>query len=298
MLIDYNKVKDKLNDVRLGNVKEGLKLGIPELDEYIRFKPGNFNVILGHANVGKTSVILFLMLSYSLKHGLRWMVYSSENEAYSIIRKLVEYLDHKPINRITEEAFEKHTEFIYDHFKIVDAQRMYTYKEIINLASAVKDAWDYQGLMIDPYNSLIKDASILKSLGGHEYDYQATTEFRVFAKKTGVSIWLNTHANTEALRKLHRPDHEFAGHPMPPWAADVEGGGKFVNRADDFWVIHRLIQHPQLFMYSHLHVRKVKEIETGGRPTSIDNPILLRSVINNVGFSINDEDVIVRLQTE
>jgi hypothetical protein len=296
MLIDFNLVREKLNDVRLGNVKEGLKLGIPEIDEYIRFKPSNFNVILGHANVGKTSVILFLMLSYTLKHKIRWMVYSSENEAYSILRKLVEYLDQKPINKITEEAFESHLAFIYDYFKIVDSQRMFTYKEIIQLASSVKDAWDYQGLLIDPYNSLIKDPQILKAIGGHEYDYQATTELRIFAKKRGVAVWLNTHANTEALRKLYRADHEYAGHPMPPWAADVEGGGKFVNRADDFWVIHRMISHHSLWMYSHLHVRKVKEVETGGRPTSIDNPIMLRSIVNNVGFSLDDMNIIPHLQ--
>jgi len=100
MLIDYNSVLSKLNDVREGKIKEGLRLGIPEIDEYIRFKPGNFNIILGHANVGKTSIVLFLMLSYSIKHKLRWLVYSSENEPHSIIRKLVEYLAQKPINKI------------------------------------------------------------------------------------------------------------------------------------------------------------------------------------------------------
>jgi hypothetical protein len=60
MLIDYNSVLSKLNDVREGRIKEGLKLGIPEIDEYFRFKPGSFDIILGHANVGKTSIVLFL----------------------------------------------------------------------------------------------------------------------------------------------------------------------------------------------------------------------------------------------
>ena len=31
---------------------------------------------------------------------------------------------------------------------------------------------------------------------------------------------------------------------MPPNASDIEGGGKFVNRCDDFIVIHRYIFHP------------------------------------------------------
>jgi hypothetical protein len=295
MLIDYKAVLDKLNDVREGKIKEGLKLGIPEIDEYIRFKPANFNIILGHANVGKTSIVLFLMLSYSIKHNLRWLVYSSENEPHSIIRKLVEYLAQKPINKITEAEFRQHTNYIYEYFKIIDPGKMYTYKEVISLADSIKRAWDYHGLLIDPYNSLVKDPTILKSVGGHEYDYQACTEMRIFCKKNNISIWLNTHANTEATRKLHRTG-EYEGHPQPPWAADVEGGSKFVNRADDFWVCHRYVQHRQHFMYTHLHVRKVKEIETGGMPSGIDDPILFRSVINNVGFAINEKNIIPTLK--
>lgn len=292
MLIDFEKTVSTLRDVKSGKIKEGLKLGIDQIDEYLRFKPTNFNVILGHANVGKTSVILYFMLMYTIKHGLRWVVYSSENEAHSILRKMVEYMEQKPINKISEEAFNLRLKFIYDHFKIIDNEKMYTYVELLELCTAIKNAWHYDGLLIDPYNSLSKDQKILKGLGGHEYDYQATTEFRIFCKKHRVSIWLNTHANTTALRMVHRIDHQYGGHPIPPMASDVEGGGKFVNRADDFIVIHRYTQHPTDFMITNIHVRKVKEIETGGRPTPMEMPIKMRSIINNVGFSIDGINLI------
>ena len=292
MLIDFEKTVSTLRDVKSGKIKEGLKLGIDQIDEYLRFKPTNFNVILGHANVGKTSIILYLMLMYTIKHGLRWVVYSSENEAHSILRKMVEYMEQKPINKISEEAFNSRLKFIYDHFKIIDNEKMYTYLELLGLCTAIKNAWHYDGLLIDPYNSLSKDQKILKGLGGHEYDYQATTEMRIFCKKHRVSIWLNTHANTTALRMVHRIDHQYGGHPIPPMASDVEGGGKFVNRADDFIVIHRYTQHPTDFMITNIHVRKVKEIETGGRPTPMDMPIKMRSIINNVGFSIDGINLI------
>ena len=82
-------------------------------------------------------------------------------------------------------------------------------------------------------------------------------------------------------------NHAYANHPIPPMASDVEGGGKFVNRADDFMVIHRYIQHPKDWMFTHLHIRKIKDVDTGGRPTSIDDPIQFKSIRNNVGFEIN-----------
>ena len=95
MLINLNETQKKLDDIRSGKTKEGLKLNIPAIDEYIRFKHSNFNVILGHANVGKTTVILYLMLLYTKRFNLRWLIFSSENEPYSILRKLVEFFRSK-----------------------------------------------------------------------------------------------------------------------------------------------------------------------------------------------------------
>ena len=41
-----------------------------------------------------------------------------------------------------------------------------------------------------------------------------------------------------------------------------------------------------------IHIRKVKDIDTGGRPTPIDNPIRVKSIMNNVGFTIDDNQAI------
>jgi len=292
MIINYNQHIEKLRQIRNGSIKEGLKLDIPNIDDYIRFKDNAFNVILGQANVGKTSAVLFLMLCYTLKHKKRWLIFSSENQPHSIIRKLVEYLARKPLNLIEEEEFIKLTDYIDNYFKIIDTDKLYTYRDLLELGIQYKNAWNYDGFMIDPYNSLAKDEKLMKSLGGHEYDYQATTEFRLFCKNNNITIWLNVHANTGAIRMLHRMDHEYAGYPIPPMASDVEGGGKFVNRADDFWVVHRYVQHHSDWMYTHIHVRKVKEVETGGKPTSLDEPIRLKSIINNVGFEINGQPIV------
>ena len=301
MIINFEDHLKKIQQVRNGTIKEGLKLDIPEIDEHFRFKGSNFNVILGHANTGKTTVVLYLMLMYSIKHNLRWLVFSSENEPYTLIKKLIEFMEGSIINKIEEKHFKNRAEYIDNHFKFIDPNELYSFKNILDLATAIKKGWDYHGLMIDPYNSLIKDKHLSKNLNGHEYDYLATSEMRVFCKKNAVSIWLNTHASTDSLRKKHSDRHEYAGHPIPPMASDVEGGGKFVNRADDFLVIHRYIQHPTEWMYNLIHVRKIKDVDTGGRPTSINDPIRLRSVINNVGFEINGKNLLdlpKRVQTD
>jgi hypothetical protein len=126
----------------------------------------------------------------------------------------------------------------------------------------------------------------------------AASEMRMFCSKNNVSIWLNTHAVTEALRRTNKKGSNYEGHPAPPMAADSEGGGKWVNRASDFMVIHRYSQHPDDWMYSHLHMRKVKEMETGGRPTPMEEPIVLRSKPGNTGFEIGGVDLVKSLKPQ
>ena len=101
-------------------------------------------------------------------------------------------------------------EWLQGFFKVIDNNKMYDYRALLEFSQSIKDAWNFDGLLIDPYNSLIKATELIKNVGGHEYDYQATTEMRIFCKKTGVTIWLNTHANTNALKTKHPIGYYYA----------------------------------------------------------------------------------------
>ena len=292
MIAQSNKIKDKILDIKYGRVKEGLGIGIPEIDEFIRYKQGNFNLIIGHANVGKTTIITYLFTVWAIKHNLRFLIWSSENTPQSILRKIIEFKMNKPINTASEEEIAKTVVWADKHFKIIDVEDLYTYKDLLKEAKAVKNAWDYNALLIDPYNSLRKDHQLLKAVGGHEYDYEVASEFRLFAKKENVTVFLNAHGVTEALRRTHAKGHEYENLPMPLGLASVEGGGKWSNRADDVLCCHRYNSHESDWMFSHLHVLKVKENETGGRCTPYDNPIKLRMTLNNVGFEYMGKDVL------
>lgn len=292
MILDIQNQIEKLQKIRRGEIREGYTLGIPAFDEYFKLSLGQYNIILGHANVGKTTTLLFIMLLYSVKHKIRWLIYSSENEAYTIVRKLVEFLTGLPINKIDDETFMEKTKWVNEYFKIIDPNTLYTYKKLLELGTEIKKAWDYQGFMIDPYNSLMIDKTQLKGLSKHDYDYEASSAFRVFCKTNNITILLCMHAATEALRKLHPANHEYSGHPVAPWGSDAEGGGKHINRSDSFLVFHRYTQHPQDWMYSMLHVRKIKDMDTNGRPTAIDSPIKMCSVKNNVGYILEGENML------
>lgn len=290
MLINFDKHLKKLNDIRAGKVNEGLRLGVDRLDNHFRLVYGNLNFILGHANTGKTHLVFYLMFLYSLKHNVRWLVFSSENEPYALIRKLIEFAEGKPINQIEKEDFEKQYEWVYNHFKFVDSEKAYTYKDLLELATAVKKAWDYQGFLIDPLNSLKKN--IPKNSNSYEYSYESLTDIRIFCKQHNITTWICVHAVTEALRKKHPQGHYYANQPIPPMASDSEMGGMSMNRADDFLIVHRYIYHETDWIYSNLYSAKVKNQELGYKPTPIDDPVKFRSILNNVGFEIDGKNLV------
>ena len=292
MIAQSKAIQDKILDIKYGRVKEGLKIGVPEIDEYIRYKQGEFFLLIGHANVGKTTIVCYLLTLWAIKHNLRFLVWSSENTPQSIVRKIIEFKMGTPIHKAEEKDIADAVVWCDKHFKIIDVEDLYTYKDLLKEANAVKDAWDYNGLLIDPYNSLAKDHQLLRAVGSHEYDYQVSSEFRLFAKKKNVTVFLNAHGVTESLRKTHIKGHEYENLPMPLGLAGVEGGGKWGNRADDVYCIHRYTSHPSDWMYSHIHVLKVKENETGGRCTPYEQPISLRMALNNVGFEYKGQDLL------
>ena len=166
--ISYADVFGKLDDVRMGKVEEGIKFGQWNLDQYLRFKRGNFNVVLGHANVGKTSVILYLMLLQAIRNDIRWLVFSSENTPVSLIKKISEFFLGKPINQIEEDEFMMAQDLVQRYFVIIDTdKKMYTYAELLEEATDIYHEEGFDGFLIDPYNSLAKDKEMYKTLGGN-----------------------------------------------------------------------------------------------------------------------------------
>ena len=48
-----------------------------------------------------------------------------------------------------------------DHFKLVKVDKLYSARSLMAEAKQILDVWHYDGLLIDPYNSLIKDPAFL-----------------------------------------------------------------------------------------------------------------------------------------
>lgn len=257
-------------DFAEGRIQMGLDTGIQALDEHFRFKK-NFTIINGHSNIGKTTFATYLQVASAMRHDWKWLMYTSENKTASQKMKLMSFAMGKPIKYMSHKERVESFNWVNNHFTFIDNRSVYSFSDILIFAEKVMKNQPLDGIFIDPYNALRRDLGQNSNFGPHEYDYEATSEMLTFSNANNVAVWLNTHAVTEAQR-MKGDD----GLPIAPFAEQTEGGGKFVNRADDFLTFHRKIQHPDRDMRRtvEFHVRKVRETETGGSPTSLDEPIL------------------------
>lgn len=268
-----------IDDFSQGKIEVGLLTGDARLDEHFRYKK-EFVIINGHSNVGKTTSALYLIVNSAIRHKWHWVLYSSENRTASIKMQLMQFASDKKISDMNYYERKAAYEWVNKYFTVISNNQVYSYSDLIVFMEKIMKQQPVDAVFIDPYNSLKLDMKG-SNIGVHDYHYESASSFLTFSKARNVAVWLNTHAFTEAQRRKGAD-----GLPVAPYAEDTEGGGKFVNRADCFLTIHRKVQSPDhnIRKLTELHVRKVRETETGGYPTPIEEPYLMIMNSSQTGF--------------
>jgi len=269
-----------IDDYSQGKIEVGLDTGDQKLDQFFRYKK-EFVIVNGHSNVGKTTTMLYLIANSAVRHNWRWVLYSSENRTASVKMTLMQFALDKKVSDMTYLERKQAYKWVSDHFIVISNNQVYGYSDIILFVEKIMLQQPVDAIFVDPYNSLRLDMG-KKGVSSHEYHYEAASEFLTFSKSNDIAVWLNMHAVTTAQR-LKGDD----GLPVAPYAEDTEGGGKFVNRADCFITIHRKVQSmdADIRRMSEIHVRKVREVETGGKPTPLEEPYYLMMNLAHTGFT-------------
>jgi len=270
-----------LYNVKDGKIKQGLGIGC-RLDEYLRFKPRQLCIILGHDNVGKTYFTTWYFLNLAVQHNIKWCIWSGENQSGTIIRDMIQMLSGQPFSQLTNTDINSYANIIYSHFDFVDNTKMYKPQELLK----VFEESDCQAALIDPYTGLDRDMTF-------ESNYRFLNECRHFCNRTGKTIYINTHPVTGSGRagNVYADKHMWAGHLRAPMKDDIEGGKAFCNRVDDMIVVHRLTKHETMRFYTLVSVEKIKDVETGGRNTLMDEPILF-DYNRGLGFTNEGKDTL------
>lgn len=285
MLIKSGTGINYLLDYKNGKIKQGLKINCP-LDDYLRFKPKQLNIILGHDNVGKSYWINWYFLTLSLTNNLKFILWSGENQHGQILRDLVQMYAGRPFKELTESEIRNYSTFLEQSFTFIDNLKLYNPTEILEIFRAS----DADACLIDPFTGLDREMN-------YEGNYRFLNMARQFVNETGKTIFINTHPTSESGRNgnLYPEQHHWKGHLKPPLKDHVEGGKAFLNRCDDMFVIHRLIKHETMKFFTMVGVEKIKDTDTGGQHTALDVPVLC-NYNYGVGFTVEGVDPLQNLR--
>jgi len=278
MIIKNGTSINYLLDYKNGKIKQGLSIGC-ELDKFLRFKFGEMCVVLGHDNVGKSYFFTWYFLCLALSNDLKFCLWSGENQKGQIMRDLIQMYSGIPFRQLSEHEIHCHYAFLEQFFTFVNNEKMYKPEDLIKI---FEDS-DADGCLIDPFTGLDRDMS-------WEANYRFLNDCRLFCNSTKKALYINTHPISQAGRSgAVYTEGDWKGHLKMPMKSEVESGKAFVNRTDNFFTVHRLTSHPTMRFYTMVSVEKIKDVETGGKITNHEEPLLF-DFNRGLGFLISGKD--------
>lgn len=268
-LVDNKEVDEKMFNYMKDGALKGRTLGIEELDRHFRLKENNFSVFMGHDNVGKSWLVWWIAVVAAMKYDWKWIIYSPENDASRVKMIMIQYVLGGRARGEGDNKTMMAKKFIEDHFVFIRKDKPFMMGDILHFSKILcSNDPTIKGLLVDPYNSLEIDLKV----NSHEYHQKVAGHIRVFAERF-CTVYLTAHSNTDARRAGKTDDKGFSPRP---YKTAIEGGGKWANRCDDFYVIHRHLQHPTESGVTEFYTDKVKDTETGNLPTRGDEVVKLR----------------------
>ena len=269
---------DAIELMREQGMPRGVSTGWPELDQYYAIPKGQWTLVTGFSHTGKSTWIDNLLTNIAKAEHWKFLICSPENQPIERhIASLMEVYSGKKFGRpselypntherafMTEEEHREAYKFVVDHFYFVDPPDVeFTVEGIMNIANMVRETFDFDGMVIDPYN----EVEHKRPAGMSETDYisWALTQFRRFVRQTNIHLWFVAHPvkPTRLSVKFSSNELEDAKRPMYQRCSlfDTAGAAHWKSKADFGIVIHRDMQDTST--PTVIEVQKVRFRENG-----------------------------------
>lgn len=257
-LSDEIEENEYIDQAAKDEIAHGLTTGWPALDPYFRLKENSVNIGLGLDNVGKSVFMLNIACASAVLHDWKWGMVMPENRTARSRIRTIEILSGKPITyfKYHPDELKKWKRYSRDMFKIISNKKHYSIDDVLEMGERMYKKFGIKALLIDPYN-------FFKVTGdGYRFNNEILSKIRVFSEKY-CAVYVLAHPSTTAPRT----GKDQSGYASAPSKYDIQGGADFPYRVDDFFTIHRIINHedPDVRREVQFCMTKVKETETGGK---------------------------------
>ena len=259
----------------LTGITPGDPAGWISLDEYYTVKRGQWTVITGIPNHGKSTWLDNVLVNLAKNNGWKFLICSPENQPIQRhIEGLIEIFTGKKFGDPRMALFPKQVtsaqelgeglEFIDKHFQFIFPDETdFNIDYILELAKEVKqNQFEFDGFVLDPYNELEHKRSA--SMTEAEYISSVLTKWRRFQRANNTHGWIVAHPTK--LREITPPvgtetDIKATKVYAMPSLYDISGAAHWRNKADMGVVVYRnMTERPQRTTVS---VQKVRFKECG-----------------------------------
>ena len=177
-------------DIYKNGYAKGFTTGIPTLDPHYNLRKGELDIIMGLANIGKTTTMFYLMMTASMRYNWRWVCYCPENEPIGdMITDIAEMFigqtaDRDRSDRMSASVFNRAIDWVLDHFTIVTFDVSPTATDVLNAFEEVMSEDHYDGCLLDPVN----DLKVENGMSKYDYYYSMLSDVRRFKQKHNVKF--------------------------------------------------------------------------------------------------------------
>jgi twinkle protein len=238
-IITMRATKQQFLSLYRNGYDHGKRMGLGDLDEIYRPRPGLLTVVTGIPGHGKSRVIDNFMVRLAKGYGWRFGVCSPESQPTERYwAGLAAIYVGKPfekdyVNRMSEREAEEAATWIGDHFTSVLPEEP-TIECVLDRLDTLVYRNGILGAVIDPWNEL--DHSRPPSMSETEYTGHVLRTMKQWAMRTGVCLWLVAHP-TKLTKK------EDGTYPVPD-LYNVSGSSNFFNKPDAGLTVWRDIEQP------------------------------------------------------
>lgn len=252
-------LSDRIDHLYTHGYESGVSTGWQQVDQFYTVRPGEFTVMTGIPNSGKSNWMDDLCVNLARDHGWNIAMFSPENQPLEdhmarIMEKWAkEPFNHGPTARMDEETKDVAKAWVHNHFSWIlpDDDDEWTVDHVLEAAKALVFRKGIRGLVIDPWNELEHNRP--NGMTETEYISVSLKRIRQWGRRHGVHVWIVAHP-----QKLYK-GHD-GNYPVPtPY--DISGSAHWRNKADNCVTVWRDFGATDSSV--EIHVQKVRFRQIG-----------------------------------
>ena len=232
------------------NGTKNYSIGIGESDDYFKLELGQWSIVTGIPNAGKSDFIDQVCCNLAMKHEFKIGMFSPESFPFEgHIKRIANKLNE---NFCDNDLLNKTKNFIESRFFFVKINlESLSLKSILDIFRELVFQKGINVFVIDPYNQLDHTKQV-----DHSYIGRQLSEITQFVQQTNTHLFLIAHP-----RKMETENGIY----KVPNPYDISGSSDFFNKAYNAICVYRSIGEKSKYGSDvvRIHIQKVKRKENG-----------------------------------